>query len=59
MHLRLILDVHYDPNGTPEQELTHFLSYIARYAASAGMLTHASPAEVESWSHRVERVDAP
>lgn len=55
--LRLTLIVTYNPNGTPSRELYDMLHAIATDAANNGTMTGDTPAEVEAWSHGVERID--
>jgi hypothetical protein len=54
--LRLILDVDYEPNGVPKEDLVLMLESVARQA-SHGLLTQDTPAEVNEWDYRVEETD--
>ena len=56
MKLRLILDVDYEPNGVPKEDLVLMLESVARQA-SHGLLTQDTPAEVNEWDYRVEETD--
>ena len=53
MHLRLIIDVTYDPNGVTQEELAERLDSIPRLAAGEGLFTGETEAEVESWNSHV------
>lgn len=57
MKLRLIMDVEYEPDGVSEQELREMLDSVPRRATSEGMLTQDTPATVESWTSRIERIE--
>lgn len=54
--LRLILDVEFETNGEPIESLSAMLEDIPRRAASEGLLTASTCAEVSSWTCKV--VDA-
>lgn len=54
--LRLVLDVEYLANGTHLDNLKFLLGEVATGAMNRGMITGNTPAEVESWRHRVEVV---
>jgi len=51
--LRLILDVTYELNGIPKEDLKYFLADIAKRAADEGLFTHDTPAEVTSWDYQI------
>jgi len=53
-HLRLTMDIHYNLNGCPINEVEERLADIPAMIAGEGMLTGASEAEVETWSSNVE-----
>ena len=52
--LRLILDVDYNPNGVSRDYLENLLDGIAQSAASDGLMTGETEAEVVSWNATVE-----
>ena len=54
--LRLTLDVEYIPNGASLRELKSTLEAITRFAADKGLMTGDSPAEVDDWKFKVEKV---
>jgi hypothetical protein len=56
--LRLVLDVEYTPNGVSKQWLKNNLTEMVKHAAGEGLFTGESAAETETWSHRIEEVDA-
>jgi hypothetical protein len=58
-HLRLTLDVEIETNGEPIESLIAILEDIPRHAASEGLLTASTCAEVASWTCRVEHAPEP
>jgi len=56
--LRLVIDVTYQLNGVGIEELERRLHFIATYAASNGLFTGESPAEVKTWGWKVLRPTA-
>ena len=57
--LRLVLDVSYNENGVPEEDLRWLLGNVVMHATNEGLLTGESEAEVESYEYRVEVVPVP
>jgi hypothetical protein len=55
--LTLVLTVTYIPNGVTERELIALLSKIAYNAASQGVLTGETEAEVDVWDSKILRGD--
>lgn len=55
--VRLILDVEYDPNGVPPQVLRDMLEYIPQMAASNGLMSGDTEAEVATWVARTVEVE--
>jgi hypothetical protein len=56
MHLRLIIDVKYDPNGESQEDLANRLENIPQLAAGEGLFTGETQAEVESWEYQVQLI---
>lgn len=56
-HMRLTLDVEYLTNGTDTDTLKQLLENIARFAASDGLMTGGTDAEVEQWGATAEPVE--
>lgn len=54
MKLRLIVDVEYLPYGVKKEHLKDMLEDIVRHAASEGLFTNYTDAEVETYSCVVE-----
>jgi hypothetical protein len=53
LHLRLTIDVIYEPNGVPEEDLRTMLGQLPNNAASDGMFTRNTPAEVSTWEYEI------
>lgn len=56
LHLRLVMDVHYSPNGIAPARLEQFLRDSAAHATGEGLLTGDLPAEVDFWRANVFEV---
>jgi hypothetical protein len=56
LHLRLVVDVTYLPQGVSEVELREMLGEIAAHAMAEGLVTHDTEAEVDTYSFHVETV---
>lgn len=57
MKVKLVFEVDFDPNDTPEEILHGNMRNIAEYAVETGMLTGNESAEVEDYSITVETVE--
>ena len=53
--LRLIVDIDYIPNGVSEDALEGMLKSIVDRAANDGLMTGATPAEVDTWTAKVNK----
>ncbi len=54
--LRLILEVTYNDQGVPEDELRQRLDNLVIHAVNEGLLTGETEADVEKYTHRIETV---
>jgi hypothetical protein len=56
IHLQLVLDVEFDPQGDTVQELTSKMNQVVRNAVNNGTLTGDSPATVEKHFYTVKEI---
>lgn len=54
---RLIIDVEFIRNGTPEKFLSSNMCYIASHADQVGMFTFDCDAKVAGWNYTVEEIN--
>jgi hypothetical protein len=54
---QLVLDVTYNDNGVPENDLRRMLGNVVTHAIDEGLLTGNTEAEVEEYSYRVTDTD--
>ena len=54
--LRLTLDITYDLNGVEEGCMREHMKDIARVAAGNGLMTGETPATVDEWTAKVEKI---
>ena len=54
---QLVLDVTYNDNGVPENDLRQMLGNVIMHAIDEGLLTGNTEAEVEEYSYRVTNTD--
>lgn len=50
------MDVEFDPAGTEETDLKHNLNQVVKDALNNGTLTGETPATVEGYSVRIEKI---
>ena len=55
--LRLTLDVEYETNGVPVEQLDYWLKAVALRAYDEGHFTFNSDAYVEAYSYKVETLE--
>lgn len=53
---RLTLDIEFDPAGTDDKDLKHNLNQVLKDALNNGTLTSETPATVEGYSFKVEKL---
>jgi hypothetical protein len=58
MRLRLVVDIEFERNSTPREEIIAMMAEIPKYAANRGMMTGDSDAEVVAWDSRIDVVCA-
>lgn len=54
---RLTIEVEFDPAGTEETDLKHNLNRVVKDALNNGTLTGETPATVEGYSFKIEKLN--
>lgn len=51
---KIVIDIKYDLNGTPKEEIEHLLRFAVNHLSNNGMLSGETPAEVDEWGYDLD-----